>query len=81
MIFCFAILKCKVVFQQQQVLQAVSWQRNKNLKIVGLYILFTVQKLCIWNQQTIRWMIISWSRKKIDFDSCKYYVACLILET
>ena len=32
MIFCFAILKCKVVFQQQQVSQAVSLQRNKNLK-------------------------------------------------
>ena len=44
MIFCFAILKCKVVFQQQQVSQAVSWQRNKNSKIDGIYILYILQK-------------------------------------
>ena len=73
MIFCFAILKCKVVFQQQQVSQAVSWQRNKNSKIVGIDILYILQKPSIWNRQTIRltWKLLFLKvGNKIDFDSC-----------
>ena len=69
MIFCFAILKCKVVFQQQQVSQAVSWQRNKNSKIVGIDILYILQKPSIWNRQTWKLLFLKVGNK-IDFDSC-----------